>query len=71
VKGVSEAIFYSAASQFSLTVYESTGLWGLTNPFSPVKRVSRATFEWAAIKFSLTVSESTGAVWAHKSIHHP
>jgi hypothetical protein len=27
------AIFDSAASEFSLTVYESTGLCGLTNPF--------------------------------------
>jgi hypothetical protein len=33
VKGVSGAIFDSAASQFSFTVYESTGAWGLMNPF--------------------------------------
>jgi hypothetical protein len=33
VKGVSGAISEWAASQFSLTVYESTGAVGLTNPF--------------------------------------
>jgi hypothetical protein len=33
VKAVSGAISEWAASHFSLTVYESTGLWGLENPF--------------------------------------
>jgi len=33
VKGVLGAIFDWASSQLSLTVYESTELWGLTNPF--------------------------------------
>jgi hypothetical protein len=33
VKGVSGAIFNWAPSQLSLTVCESTGLRGLTNPF--------------------------------------
>jgi hypothetical protein len=33
LKGVSGSIFDWAPTQLSLTVYESTGLWGLTNPF--------------------------------------
>jgi hypothetical protein len=33
VKEVSEALFEWAATQLSLTVYESTGLWWLMNPF--------------------------------------
>jgi len=33
MKEVSGSIFDYAPSQLSLTVYESTGLWGLTNPF--------------------------------------
>jgi len=48
VKGVLGTIFDWAPSQFSLTVYESTGLWGLTNLSSHLKRVLRATSEGAA-----------------------
>jgi len=33
MKGVSGSIFAWAPSQFCFNVYESTGLWGLTNPF--------------------------------------
>jgi hypothetical protein len=38
VTGVSEAIFDSATSQLSLTVYESTGLWWLMNPFGTCEK---------------------------------
>jgi len=44
VKGVSGAIFDSATSQLSLTVYESTGLWGLTNPFVTCEKSFEGNF---------------------------
>jgi hypothetical protein len=44
VQGVSGAIFDWAQSQFSLTVYESTGLWGLTNPFVTCENSFRGRF---------------------------
>jgi hypothetical protein len=58
------------ASQFSLTVYESTGAVGVTNHSSPVTAVSGAISEWSAPQFSLTFSLSTGAVRAEDSVCH-
>jgi hypothetical protein len=70
VKGVLGAIFDSAKSQFSLTVYESNGVWGLTNTFVTCVKSFEATSEGAATHFSLTVYESHGAVLAAESIRH-
>jgi hypothetical protein len=56
MKGVLGAIFHSAASHFSLTVYESTGVVrGRQIHSSHVKRISRATSDGATTQFSLTV----------------
>jgi len=44
VKGVSGAIFDSVKSQFSLNVYESTGLWGLTNQFVTYEKIFEGNF---------------------------
>jgi len=70
VKEVSGALSEWAATRFSLTVYESTGLWGLTNPFTTCEKGFDGTSEGAATQFSLTVYESPGAVWAAESIRH-
>jgi hypothetical protein len=67
VKVVLGAICEWAATEFSLTVYESTGLCGSTNHSSLVKALSKAICVWTASQFSLTVYESTGAVWADES----
>jgi hypothetical protein len=56
VKAVSGAISEWAESQFSLTVYESTGAVGAYESIRPhVKAVSGGISEWAASQFSLTV----------------
>jgi hypothetical protein len=70
VKALSRAIYVWIASQFSLTVYESTGAVGVTNHSSPVTAVSGAISEWSAPQFSLTFSLSTGAVRAEDSVCH-
>jgi hypothetical protein len=70
LEAVLEVISERAATQFSLTVYESRGLWGLTNHSSPVTAVSGAISEWSATQFSLTFSLSTGAVRAEDSFCH-
>jgi hypothetical protein len=46
------------------------GMFGMPNPFAPVKAVSGAISEWVASQFSLIVYESTGAVCADESIQH-
>jgi len=70
VKGVSEAIFDSATSQLSLTVYESIGLWWLMSPFITCEKRFGAIFYSAASHFSLTVYESKRAVSTDESICH-
>jgi hypothetical protein len=45
-------------------------MFGMPNPFAPVKAVSGAISEWVASQFSLIVYESTGAVCADESIQH-
>ena len=52
MKVVIGAICEWAATEFSLTVYESTGLCGSTNHSSLVKAVSGAISEWSATQFS-------------------
>jgi hypothetical protein len=60
MKKVSGSIFGSAASHFSLTVYESPGCLGCRIHSSPVKGVSGSIFDSAKSQFSLTVYVSTG-----------
>jgi hypothetical protein len=64
------AISEWAASQFSLTVYESTGAVGAENRFVTYEKSFEGFFEVAATQFSLTVYESKGVVWADECIHH-
>jgi hypothetical protein len=70
VKGLSGSIFDQSPSQLLLTIYESIGLWGLTNPFVTCEMSSRPTSEGAATHFSLTVYESLGALLGCR-IHSP
>jgi hypothetical protein len=70
VKVVLGAICEWAATEFSLTVYESTGLCGSTNHSSLVKAVSGAISEWSATQFSLTFSESIGVMRTDDSFCH-
>jgi hypothetical protein len=70
VKRVSRATSEWAATKFSLTVYKSPRLFGLTNPFANCASSFGGYIRMGSSQFFLTVYESRGTVWADESIHH-
>jgi len=70
LKGVSRATSKWAATQFSLTIYESVGAMYADESLRYLFKQFGGLYWLAAIQFSLTVYESVGAVWADESIHH-
>ena len=59
-----------SASQFSLTVYESTGAVWADESFVICDSSFGVISEWSVTQFSLMFSESTGAVRAEDSFCH-